>query len=163
MIIYAVGDSAVAPLKEIYVKYGRCLPQAMMKHLRDKLCVKMKTMEKDTIKQSKYLTKWDTTECITNYWKHLDELTTEFGECNIATSEEEKVMSEVTRMWESEFFTDKNLIKWEKKEASDQTWPNLKIYFTELYQSHTQYSKSLAKRSKFHESASNVKEKENKK
>ena len=66
-------------------------------------------------------------------------------------------------MWESEFLTNKNLIKWEKKEASDQTWENLKIYFTELYQSHTQYSKSLAKRSRFHESASNVKERENKK
>ena len=38
---------------------------------------------------------------------------------------------------------------------------NVKIYFTELYQSHTQYSKSLAKRSIFHESASNVKEREN--
>ena len=43
------------------------------------------------------------------------------------------------------------------------TWTNVKIYFTELYQSHTQYSKSLAKRSIFHESASNVKERENKK
>ena len=38
---------------------------------------------------------------------------------------------------------------------------NVKIYFTELYQSHTQYSKLLEKRSRFHESASNVKEREN--
>ena len=83
------------------------------------------------------------------------------GERNITTSEEKKVMAAVARMWESEFFTDKNLIKWEKKEAADQTWENVKIYFTELYQSHTQYSKSLVKRSRFHESASNVKEREN--
>ena len=79
LIIYAVGDSAVAHLKERYVKYGRCSPQAMMKHLRGKSCVKMTTMEKDTFKRSKYLTKWDTTECITNYWKHLDELTKQLG------------------------------------------------------------------------------------
>ena len=59
LIIYAVRDSAVAPLKERYGKYERCFPQAMMKHLRDKLCVKMTTMEKDTFKQSKYLTKCD--------------------------------------------------------------------------------------------------------
>ena len=58
---------------------------------------------------------------------------------------------------------DKKLIKWEKKEAADQTWVNMKIYFTELYQNHTQYSKSMAKRSIFHESASNIKERENKK
>ena len=111
---YAVGDSAVAPLKKRYVKYGRCSPQAMMKHLRDKSCVKMTTMEKDTFKRSKYLTKWDTTEFITDYWKHLDELTTKLGERNIATSEEKKVMVAVARMWESKFFMDGNLIKWEK-------------------------------------------------
>ena len=55
------------------------------------------------------------------------------------------------------------MIKWEKKEAADQTWTNVETYFTEIYQSHTQYSKSLAKWSRFHESASNVKERENKK
>ena len=35
LIIYAVGESAVAPLNKRYVKYGRCSPQAMMKRLRD--------------------------------------------------------------------------------------------------------------------------------
>ena len=64
-------------------------------------------MEKDTFKRSKYLTKWDTTECITNYWKQLDKITTKLGEHNIATSEEEKVMAALARMWESEFFKDK--------------------------------------------------------
>ena len=39
----------------------------------------------------------------------------------------------------------------------------MKTYFTELYQSHTQYSKSLAKRTRFHERASNVKGKDNEK
>ena len=70
-------------------------------------------------------------------------------------------MAAVARMWESEFFTDKFLMKLEKKEASDQTWENVKTYFTELYQSHTQYRKSLTKRTRFHETASNVKENEN--
>ena len=101
VIIYAVGDSAVVPLKERYVKYGRYSPQAIMKHLRNKSCVKTITMEKDTFKQSKYLTGWDTTECITNCWNHLDELTTKLGERNIATINEEKVMVAVAIMWES--------------------------------------------------------------
>ena len=73
----------------------------MMKHLRYKSCVKITTMEKDTFKRSKYLTKWNTTECITNYWKHLDKMTTKLEERNIATSDEEKVMAGVARMWES--------------------------------------------------------------
>ena len=79
LIMYTVGDSAVAPLKERYVKYVRCYPQAMMKHLREKLCVKMTIMEKDMFNQSKYLTNWDTTEYVTNFWKHLDKLTTKLG------------------------------------------------------------------------------------
>ena len=79
LIIYAVGDGAVAPLKERDVKYGRFSPEEMMKHLREKLCVKVKTMEEDTLKKSKYITNWDTTECITNYWKHFDEVTTKLG------------------------------------------------------------------------------------
>ena len=59
------------------------------------------------------------------------------GERNIATSDVEKVMTSVARMWESVFFTNNFLIKWEKKEAADQTWANVKTYFMELYQSHT--------------------------
>ena len=51
------------------------------------------------------------------------------------------------------------MIKWEKKPAADQTWVNVKIYFAELYQSHTQYRKLLAKSTRFHESANNIKEK----
>ena len=72
-------------------------------------------------------------------------------------------MAVVARMWELEFFTDKNLIKWEKKEVANQTWANVKTYFTELYKSHTQYRKFLDKSTRFHESTSNVKEKENEK
>ena len=55
------------------------------------------------------------------------------------------------------------MIKWDKKEEADQTWTNVKTYFTEIYQNHTQYRKALEKRSRFHESASNIKERENKK
>ena len=159
LTIYAVGDSAAAPLKERCVKYGRFSPQAIMKHLRDNLCVKMTTMEKYTFKQDKYLKKWDTTECITNYWENLDKITTKLEEQIIATSDAETFMAAVPRMWESKFFMDKFFIKWEKKPAAHQTWVNVKSYFAELYQSHTQYSKLLAKRTRFHKSANNIKEK----
>ena len=98
LTIYAVGDSAVAPLKEQYVKYGRFSPQSIMKHLRDNLCVKMTTMEKYTFKQDKYLKKWDTTECITNYWEHLDKITTKLEEQIIATRNAETFMAAVARM-----------------------------------------------------------------
>ena len=50
-----------------------------------------------------------------------------------------------------------------EKGSGDQTWANVNTYFTELYQSQTQYSKSLAKRKRFHENTSNITEKENEK
>ena len=43
-IIYAVEEEAVVVLKERFVNYGKVTPKKMIKHLRDKTCVKMMTL-----------------------------------------------------------------------------------------------------------------------
>ena len=61
-------------------------------------------------------------------------------------------------MWESNYFTEESLIKWEKKVTGYKTWATIKTYFGELYQDHTQFSHSTAgKRAKF-DRANNIKE-----
>ena len=53
-------------------------------------------------------------------------------------------------MWESNYITEEIIIRWEKKATGDSTWANVKIYFGELYQDRTQFSRSMAgKRAKF--------------
>ena len=157
LIIYAVGEDAVVALKERFVKYEKATPKAMIKHLRDKTCVKMTTLEKDRFKRQGYEAEWDTTKNIALYWKALDNHTIRLKSQSIATSNSEKVTAAVARMWESGFFTEEALIKWEKKTEAEQTWDEVQTYFGELYHDHKQYSKATAKKARFAEGMSHVK------
>ena len=61
-------------------------------------------------------------------------------------------------MWESDYFIEESLTKWEKKATGDKKWANVNTYFVETYQYHTQLSPSTAgKRAKF-DRTNNIKE-----
>ena len=149
LIIYAVGEDAVVALKQRFVKYLKTSPKQMIEHLRKKTCIKMTTLEKDKYKTSGYSAQWDTSRNITLYWKSLDEHTVRLKARNIATSEAEKVTAAVACMWESGFFTEEALIKWEKMESNAQTWEAAQEYFSDLYHDHNQYLKATAKKARF--------------
>ena len=160
LIIYAVGEDAVVTLKQRFVKYLKTSPKQMMEHLRKKTCIKMTTLEKDRYKTSGYSAQWDTTRNIALYWKSLDEHTVRLKARNIATSEAEKVTAAVARMWESGFFTEEALIKWEKMESDAQTWEAAQKYFSDLYHDHKQYSQATSKKARFQtrDQLNNIKE-----
>ena len=60
LIIHAVGEDAVAPLKRRYIGFGDTTPQEMITHLRTNVCVKMNMKEKDSFKTQGYAEPWDT-------------------------------------------------------------------------------------------------------
>ena len=92
------------------------------------------------------------------YGKYLDNLTKKLKTRDITTSGDEKISIAVAQIWDSNYFTEASMIKWEKKATSDKTWANVKTYFVELYQYRTQFSHSTAgKRAKF-DHANNIKE-----
>ena len=92
------------------------------------------------------------------YGKYLDNLTKKLKTRDIATSGDEKISIAVAQIWDSNYFTEASMIKWEKKATSDKTWANVKTYFVELYQYRTQFSHSTAgNRAKF-DHANNIKE-----
>ena len=62
-------------------------------------------------------------------------------------------MAAGARMWESEMFTEDQMVAWENKPAVDQTWTNLQTYFTEKWLERRQYSAAMAKQSQFKEAA----------
>ena len=64
LIIYAVGEDAVAPLKKRYIGFGDTTPQEMIAHLRTNVCVKMNMKEKDLYKTQEYAKPWDTSKNI---------------------------------------------------------------------------------------------------
>jgi hypothetical protein len=50
LMLHAMGEDVIAPLKERYVGFGSSTSKAMIKHLRNKTAVKMTTLDKTTYK-----------------------------------------------------------------------------------------------------------------
>ena len=67
---------------------------------------------------------------ITVYFTGLDKFQISLIDRGISTSIEEKVMAAVALMWESEMFTEDQMVAWENRPAVDQIWTNLQTYFT---------------------------------
>jgi hypothetical protein len=73
------------------------------------------------------------------------------GDRGIATSEEEKTMAAGAQMWNSEMFTEDQMVAWENKTMDQQTWAALQTYFTDKWLERKQYSATTAKQSRFKE------------
>ncbi len=56
-------------------------------------------------------------------------------------------------MWQSEMFTEDQMVVWENKTAAQQTWAELQTYFTKKWLERKQYSTRTAKHSHFKEAA----------
>lgn len=88
VIIYAVGDDVLAPLQEDWVEYGNTTCHAMIKHLRDNVCIKMTTVEKERTfasTQDTYIKPWDTTQNIITYFKYLEDFQLSLEKHGIST------------------------------------------------------------------------------
>ena len=153
LILYAVGDDAVAPLKKLYIGFGDTTVLKMIDHLRLKTAIRMTTAQKYEYKTSGYNSPWDPTTSITAYFTQLDRFQVSLGDRGIATSEQEKTMAAGAQMWHSEMFTEDQMVVWENKTPAEQTWAALQAYFTEKWLERKQYSATTAKQSRFKEAA----------
>ena len=124
----------------------------MITHLRDHVCIKMTTLEKDAYKRKgHHLKPWDTTVNVTTYFKYLEDFRISLAARRIANSYDNMIMACVARMFESKYFTKEKLIEWENKPDADKTWDLVKTYFTALYNDRMQFSKAMAGQSVFHQ------------
>jgi hypothetical protein len=133
LILYGVGDDALAPLKKQYINFGDATIHTMIKHLREKTAIKMTTLQKYDCKTEGYKKPWDPTMSITAYFIGLDKFQISLADRGISTSVEERAMAAGARMWESEMIMEDHMVAWENKPAVDQTWVNLQTYFTEKW------------------------------
>ena len=90
LILYAVGNNAVAPLKKQYIGFGDTIVLQMIDHLRLKTAIRMTTAQKFEYKTNGYNTPWDPTTSITAFFTQLDHFQVSLGDCGIATSDQEK-------------------------------------------------------------------------
>ncbi len=93
LILYAIGNNAVAPLKKQYIGFGDTTVLAMIDHLRLKTAIRMTTAQKYEYKTNGYNTPWDPTTSITAYFTLLDRFQVLLGNRGIATSNKEKTMA----------------------------------------------------------------------
>jgi hypothetical protein len=106
LILYAVGDDALAPLKKQYISFGDKTVLTMIVHLQTKTAIKMTTAQKHEYHTSGYNAVWDPTTSITVYFTTLDRFQVSLKDRGIATSVEEKCMTAGSQMWASKMFTE---------------------------------------------------------
>ena len=109
----------------------------------------MTTSQKFEYKAEEYGKQWDPTTSITAYFTGLDKFRTSIANRGISTSVNEMTMAAGARMWESEMFTEDQMVAWENKTPAQQTWQALQDYFTEKWLERRQYSQATAKISWF--------------
>ncbi len=153
LILYTVGDDALAPLKKQYTGFGNSTILTMLDHLHQKTAIKMTTAQKYEYKTTGYNTPWDPTTSVTAYFTSLDRFLISLTDRGISMSKAEKTMAAGAQMWQSEMFTEDQILSWENKPAAGQTWVALQAYFTEKWLERKQYSATTAKQSRFKEAA----------
>jgi len=153
LLIYRVGDDALAPFKKQYINFGDSTIHSMILHLREKTAIKMTTSQKFEYKAEGYGKQWDPTTSITAYFTALDKFRTSLADRGISTSVDKMTMAAGARMWESEMFTEDQMVAWENKTTAQQTWQALQDYFTEKWLEHRQYSQATAKHLQFKDAA----------
>jgi hypothetical protein len=110
LILYAVGDDALAPLKKQYIGFSNSTILTMFDHLRQKTAIKMTTAQKYKYKTNGYNAPWDPTTSITAYFTTLDRFQILLADRGIATSKAEKTMAAGAKMWHSEMFTEDQML-----------------------------------------------------
>ncbi len=153
LLIYGVGTNALAPLKKQYINFGDVTIHSMILHLQEKTAIKTKTLQKYEYKTEGYKTPWDPTTSITEYFTGLEKFKNSLADRGISTSIKEMTMAAGARMWESKMFTEDQLVLWENKPATNQTWQALQDYFTEKWLECRQYLQAMAKHSRFKDAA----------
>jgi hypothetical protein len=115
LLLYGVGNDALAPPKKQYVNFGNTTIHSMILHLREKTAIKMTTSQKFEYKAEGYGKQWDPMTSITAYFTSLHKFQTSLADRGIATSIKEMTMAAGARMWESKIFTKDQMVAWENK------------------------------------------------
>ena len=93
------------------------------------------------------------TTSIMAYFTSLDKFRTSLANRGISTNVDKMMMAADARMWESEMFTEDQMVAWENKTPAQQTWHSLQDHFTEKWLERHQCLQATAKHSRFKNAA----------
>jgi hypothetical protein len=156
MIEDAYDAAYLATLRDDILGFGHVTTRDMIEHLEQQ-CLALTSREK-TIKLRDTLIPWDQNDDVTTYFVKLEKLDEELlNEFNIEWPESQKLNQAVNEMYESNQFTQDNMMDWEDKTDAQKTWIHCQAYFGRLWTKNQRYGGTTARRHGF-ESAANVSE-----
>jgi hypothetical protein len=95
LILYGMGNDALAHLKKQYINFGDATVHSMIKHLRNKKAIMMTTPQKYDYKTKGHCKAWDPTMSITAYFTSLNRFQISLDDRGISIEVKEKTTSEV--------------------------------------------------------------------
>ena len=98
LLLYGVGDNALAPLKKHYINFEDSTIHSMILHLREKMAIKMTMLQKFKYTTEGYGKQWEPTMSITAYFTGLDKFCTSLADRGISTSVNKMTMAAGARM-----------------------------------------------------------------
>jgi hypothetical protein len=148
LIVGAIDPELLVELIDEWVQYEDHTPAEIITFLRDHVCLPATTDDQLAL-QAKLVEPWDQTENLLSYFKKLDLAQEAMVKAHVPCEDAAKAIQAGAQMAASGLFSEIQVIEWEEKVYTDKTWTNLKTYYTKLYKSKMQYSKSEARRTGF--------------
>ncbi len=72
LLLYGIGNNALAPLKKQYINFSNATIHSMILHLCEKMAIKMTISQKFEYKAEGYGKQWELTTSITAYFTNLN-------------------------------------------------------------------------------------------
>jgi hypothetical protein len=92
LILYGMGNDALASLKKQYISFGDATVHLMIKNLCKKSAIKVTTSQKYDYKNKGYCKAWDPIMSIMAYFTGPDKFQISLNKCGVSMSIEEKTM-----------------------------------------------------------------------
>ena len=80
LLLYGLGNDALAPFKKQYINFGDATIHSMILHLREKTAIKMTTSQKFEYHSEGYAKQWDPSSSITAYFTGLNKFHTSLAD-----------------------------------------------------------------------------------
>ena len=94
----------------MYIRFGDLTVLKMINRLCLKTAIKIMTAQKHKYKTIGYNNPWDPTTSITTYFTQLNQFEVSLSDCGIVTSKAEKMMAAGAQLWQSEKFTEDQMV-----------------------------------------------------
>ena len=129
LILQAVEGPYLEALKEYFIGYGGRTPFEMILHLHIKIS---KAMNKDKVqlKQEVFIM-WEQPQVLSVYFKQIEKERKQLAKWSVKVSDNDIIIHVVNQIYESDWFSEEAMTKWEETNDNSKTWTQRQQFFQE--------------------------------